>query len=411
MPMLGNYDFDSVMQYMSYDGDDNLRFRDRRWNTFSRNVGDRVSDRDISRVLQYYAQEHRPNWGFFRSLSTGLDDLSNPTALPDPYLAEGVEAVGTPSISYQSPGNYDIFALGSDDQLYWKSFRGDEPDDWISLGWHSGSEPAAVSRVDGEIDLVAAEFNRGRLFYNHFENGAWEGWEIILDGYPPGGIKGGTITQYIGPALVARRIDLLDVFMVRTDGLMAVTTLENGNWSLWRTLNGEYNVTTRPAAMALSISQVQLAINESGTNLYEPRVNFPPLEPFFELGDLTGHPADSTPPALASRWEDLNNPYRVLITNQDGRISHRFTQGRWRDIGGIPKPGSGPSAVAMGPYSALIVMNGEDAWSCDINCMDPDDDLNPEPLGPGKIQPGGLWLRKFEGRQTEIYHSFVPIVR
>lgn len=424
MPILGNYDYDSIVHYASTNDEcipdpPHIRFRDYRGNTFRRWESDYgyaaqgVSDLDISRILQYYAYEHRSNWGFFTPLSTGYDDHSNPDALPNPYLAEDVEAVGTPAISYQGPGNYDIFVLGSDHQLYWKRFQGDEADEWVPMGCCIGSEPAAYSRNNGEIDLLAVEYITGRLFYNHFEAGAWAGWELVLDGYPPGRIKAGTTTKYIGPAATARSVDLLDVLVVREDGLLSLTTLEDGNWSDWHTLGEGYDVTARPAAIAMPPDQIQLAINESVDELYEPLVTFTPEGPEFVLGELKGYTADSTPPALARRREDPFNPYRVLITNQDDHISHRFTLGRWRDIGGVPLEGTGPSAVTMGPYSALIVMNGEDAWSCRTNCFtvpSPPGDPNPG-LGPGEIQPGGLWLRVFDGRADEIHYTFLPVVQ
>jgi hypothetical protein len=421
MPILGNYDYDSIMHYASTSSacvpdPPHIRFRDYLGNTFARWQGDTndgvqaVSDLDISRVLQYYAWEHRPNWGFFTSLSTGYDNLKQ-DALPDPYLADDVEAVGTPAISYQGPGDYDIFVLGSDHQIYWKSFRDDDAEDWSPMGCCIGSEPAAYSRNHGEIDLLAVEYITGRLFYNHFEAGAWAGWQLVLDGYPPGRIKLGTSTKYIGPAATARNADVLDVFVVRrTDGLLSLTTLENGNWSMWHTVGAGYDVTARPAAIAMPPDQIRLAINESVDQLYEPLVTFTSAGPVLVLGELKGHTADWTPPALARRREDPFNPYRVLITNRDGRISHRFAMGRWRDIGGVPLEGTGPSAVTTGPYSALIVMNGEDAWSCRTKYRPVAGDPDPGD-GPDEIQPGGLWLRVFDGRDEEIYYSFVPAVQ
>jgi hypothetical protein len=99
--------------------------------------------------------------------------------------------------------------------------------------------------------------------------------------------------------------------------------------------------------------------------------------------------AHDTPPTLTRR-ANPENPYRVLITNTEGRVSHRFAEGGWLDIGGIPKPGSGPAAVGTGPYGALILMNGEDAKGCIHSC----DAGAPRP--DTVIQPGGLWLRKFQ---------------
>ena len=198
------------------------------------------------------------------------------------------------------------------------------------------------------------------------------------------------------------------MFVVHDDGRLAVTTWSNGNWEAWRTLGTGYNVTARPAAIALSAATVKLAVNERGMYLYEGALNFAPLVPSFGLY-RTAIMAEGTPPALAKR-DSQSSPYRVFITNAHGRISHRFSDDTiWRDIGGIPKPGTGPAAVAgAGRFSAYIVMNGEDAKGCDAGCardpnnsnnfaLDPvtGDSLVPRPYGE-VIRPGGLWLRYFE---------------
>lgn len=398
MPVLGNYDYDSIMHY-NYDN-----VTDRMGNYFgSYNLDEEhdpafISERDKSRLLQYYAHELYPNWGFFESLSI---TSANPDRLPNPYLAGdilagGVWAVDTPAVAFQSSGNYDIFARGSDYHLYWKSFRNNEPDDWISLGCCFGSDPSAVFPRDGEIDLVVIGAETGKLIHKHFEDGEWGKAVYVLDGYPTGGIKQAacctnpdTCREYIGPAIASRDMDSLDVFVVRSDGLLAVTTFSDGEWAAWRTLGQGYNVTARPAAIALSATQVQLAINESDYDLYEPLLSFHPATPAFSLGVSKGTTAYQAPPALTKRGSQTD-PYRVLITNADGRISHRFDTGSWRDIGGIPKPGTGPSAVATGVYSAYILMNGEDATGCTVGCT-------PCSHNPNQvIQPGGLWLREFE---------------
>jgi hypothetical protein len=76
-----------------------------------------------------------------------------------------VQAVGTPAVAHQSVGNYDVFVRGSDRHLYWKSFRRTwlpfEPEPvntvsaWTSIGCCFGSDPSALSRGDGQIDVGA----------------------------------------------------------------------------------------------------------------------------------------------------------------------------------------------------------------------------------------------------------------
>jgi hypothetical protein len=398
MPLLGNYDYDSIMHYNYENVTDRMGNYFGRYNLDEGNQPVLVSKRDKSRLLQYYAWSLYGTWWFFESLST---PPTNPDGLPNPYLAGdsavgGIWAVGTPAIAFQSPGNFDIFAPGSDRNLYWKSFRKSKPGDWVSLGCCFGSDPSAVSPKNGEIYVVAIGAETGKLIYKHFEGGQWGRATYVLDGYPTDGIKKASCCctntaycpEYIGPAIASRDRDSLDVFVVRSDGLLAATTLSDGEWTAWRTLGSGYNVTARPAAVALSETTVKLAFNERGMYLYEGALTFAPAVPSFGVY-RSAVMAYQTPPALTKR-DDPNNPYRVLITNADGRISHRFATGSWRDIGGIPKPGTGPSAVATSSYGAHIVINGEDATGCTVGC-------NCCSSTPNQvIQPGGLWLREFE---------------
>jgi hypothetical protein len=350
-----------------------------------------VSARDKSRLLQYYAWEQNQNWGFFKSLNSAP---TNPDSLPNARLATGVEAMGSPAITFQqSSGDYDIFARGSDSCLYWRTYRTEDGvpiplAGWQSIGCHFSSDPSAVSRASRRIDVVAVN-DSGEVQRIKYIDGVWHDPLTLRGGHPTDGLKTDAGGNYIGPAIASRGGDSLDVFVVRYDGRLAVITWSGGNWGQWRTLGRGYDVTARPAAVALSATQVQLAINENDVNLYEPLLTFPPLVPSFSIGILKGTMAARTPPALTTR-DSETNAYRVLITNADGRISHRFARGSWRDIGGIPKPGTGASAVSTGRFSARIVMNGEEAKGCAAACAPGAPNLGQV------IRPGGLWLRQFE---------------
>ena len=428
MPVLGNYDYDSVMAYGGHE--------DLHEYPFSRkcaekkcqdlNPGDKcevwATDYGISpglksRMLQYYANEHQPNWGFFQSLSAppppvvGNNDTDR-TTRRDPYLARPVapnprvSPVGTPAIAIQSIGNYDFFVRGSDNCLYWKWERNNlVAAQWENVGCGFGSDPAAISQGGEQIDLFAVDTS-GKLKRKRYQNGVWGEPVSVQGGSPILGIKTTADGGYLGPAVASRGSSSFDVFVVRSDGRLSVATLSGNQWTGWTSLGLDYNVTARPAAVALSSTRVQLAINENNVNLYEPVLTFPPATPTFTLGALKGKTASKSPPALTKR-SDPNAPYRVLIVNADGRISHRFSNGSWRDIGGQSKPGTGPSAVATGPSSAYIVMNGVDLIGCDSSCGDylnnrcdldyEDANGNRIIIKPGAfIEPGGLWVRNFK---------------
>jgi hypothetical protein len=406
MPLLGNYDYDSLMAYA---GECDLlgnpfsrqEAQDKTDATTNKDThGDYLVDYSISpglksRLLQYYAYGYNNNWGFFRSLSApsppvGSADNTDVTQHRNPYLTGGVRCVGTPALAVQGEGNYDVFTRGSDEGLYWKHIPGSGTTPvWENLGCCFGSDPAAISLDEGEIDVFAVGSTSGKLIRKSYRNGRWDPAAYVQGGSPTGGIKPTADGGYLGPAVASRGPDMLDVFVVRTDGRLAVTTLGNGLWSAWRTLGSGYDVTARPAAVALSATQVQLAINETHFNLYEPLVTFG-ANVSFTLGAPKGATARQAPPALTKR-ADVANPYRVLITNADGRLSHRFAHGSWRDIGGMPQPGTGPSAAAAGGFDAYIVMNGVDLTGADATCDDPN---APHPHG-AFIEPGGLWIRYF----------------
>jgi hypothetical protein len=100
--------------------------------------------------------------------------------------------------------------------------------------------------------------------------------------------------------------------------------------------------------------------------------------------------ANSAAPGITKR-NNSSAPYRVLIVRSGGFLVHRFSDSStWRDIGGIPRPGTGVSAMATGAFSADIVMNGTGQMGCVANCL-------PGSPSPGQgIQPGGIWVRRFE---------------
>lgn len=427
-PMLGNYDYDSIMHYPSWitttNDDTNVTMAERAFADAAGNdfLGyDRdptqpltVSARDVSRILQYQAYEYDRRFGFFASLNRMPADLD---LLPDPYLddARRVAAVGSPAIAHQAPGNYDVFVRGSDLNLYWKSFRRyteivtsldsmqrtvvrDEASAWRSIACCFASDPSAVSRGRGLLDVVAIS-NRGAVQRIKFTDGEWSAPLTLRGGAPDGGIKYAGAWHYVAPAIASRAADLLDVFVVRADGRLAVTTWRNANWEAWQTLGlPNYDVAARPAAVALSATKVQLAVTTTrdpggAVFLYEPVVTFGAAAPAFALGVLKGNVQAYAPPGLARQRGGWSH-YRLLVTNAYGRISVREEGGVWRDIGGIPKAGSGPAVVASGDDTFIAVMNGEDARGCGAGFCDTVND--PDASADEYIQPGGLWIRRFE---------------
>ncbi|MEZ4302609.1 MAG: M12 family metallopeptidase [Polyangiaceae bacterium] len=391
-PLVGPYDIDSVMQYSSYSNPPGeggtLYWRDHHERTFSRWISGTVSPLDVSRVLQYYARKAHSRWGFFRSMS---DEPAEANALPEPGPASGVTPVGTPAIAFRSPGNYDLFTRGSDNHTYWRPVRGEVPGAWQSLGCCSSSDPSAVYSDPQTLEVAFVGADTGKVMVKTMTNDTWGPAFYVPDGHPAGGVRklGG---EHLGPALASRSPGNIDLFVVRADGDLAVNTRIAGAWSGFSTFAVPGGVTARPAAVALSDTRVQLAVNAGGTSLYEPKVTFWFAGPFLSaaVGPVTGDTAPNAAPGIAKRDSDTN-PYRVLVVNSAGRISHRFASGAIRDMGGLPKPGTGISAVTTGPYKAHLLMLADDARGCFTTCLSTSPTLQ-----EARVQSGGLWLRELD---------------
>jgi hypothetical protein len=391
LPLLGNYDYDSVMHYASYtDGESNtgtLRWKDQLGNSFARFTSGEISTHDASRVIQYYAREYQPNWDFFKSFATLP---ANADTLPNPYLASGVEAVGTPAIAY-SNGVTHTFVRGSDDNMYWKTGTG--TGGWASLGCCAGSDPAAVATASDQIDLAFIGASSGKLIRTRYSAGVWGGWFYVQDGMPSGGIRLALDgSGYIGPGIASRGTNLVDFFVVRAaDGLLS-TISHNGSWSGWQTLSGpSYYVRARPAAAALSSTEVAVAYTKS-TTAHVGLVGFSgnSVSTFSITGSL-GNVVTNAPPAITKR-NNASARYRILMVSRTyGWLANRFENDSGSIyIGGIPKSGTGVSAAATGSFSADMVMNGTEQLGCDTTC------IANQPDPGGVVQPGGIWFRRFE---------------
>ena len=382
IPLLGNYDYDSVMHYVSRDRDGVLRFTDLSDNEFAR--GSLISPRDASRVLQYYAHEHQHNWGFFsRAHRHGW--------LRD----DEVRVLGSPAVAAVSGDDYHLFVRGSDDHLYWKHHRRGSSaarQGWSDIGGQIGSDPAAIAFPDGQVNVVFFGAQSGKLIHLRRRNGGrWSRWNYARDDVPAGGIRPLGDGGVAGPAVTSPRPGELAVFAVRADGQLASVHLKRDGWTHWYTapFDGRYRVSVRPAAVALSSTVVRLAMATDDGRLYLPTAELRGNAPWrFTLGRASSSAiAPATSPAMTRRAEN-RRPFRVLFTNPMGRVSQMIPGKPPRDIGGIPLAGTGPAAAAVGRFGALIAMNGENVLSADAA-------FTAGPARGAEIEPGPTWVRLF----------------
>jgi hypothetical protein len=114
----------------------------------------------------------------------------------------------------------DVFAKGSDSQLWHKWWDGVQWNGWESLGGNLTSGPAAASTAPGELNVVAV--GAGSVPERSLYSNGWFGWQ------PMGGLSAYT------PASTPLDSGSQDVFVTGTDG------------QLWY---GQLAITTQPPSM------------------------------------------------------------------------------------------------------------------------------------------------------------------
>ncbi|MCA9563770.1 MAG: hypothetical protein KC561_09790, partial [Myxococcales bacterium] len=312
----------------------------------------------------------------------------------NPLLAPGVEAVGTPT-AVLVEGETHLFVRGTNRSIYWMN---SEDRGWQSIGCCAGSDIAAVESSPGQIEIAFVGASSGRTLHSTYRSGRWSSWRYVANAPA----NRGTHDGYLAPALVSRAARTFDLFAVNSSGGLSVASFDGG-WGGWTDLQPDqalisgpgwgaryrvpFRITARPAAIALNRDTIQLAL-VVGTRLFEPRVSFAGgrVQPEFTVGSRTGEVQADSAPALTTR-ANLSNPYRVVAVGPSGRLMHRFANGAWFEIGGIPADGTGVSAVATGRYNADLVILGTPMMSCVANCES-------DARAPNtQLQSGGIWLR------------------
>jgi hypothetical protein len=154
---------------------------------------------------------HKANIGAWSPSLFGWDNLGGPGG-----FGGWLTYVGTPCAITGGAGIIDIFALGSDGNLYYVSGDGNLWSAPVSLGSPSGgfaSSPSAVAGlfVSGNLDDVFAIGADGNLYHIWFDGFSWQG--PVSFGPNSGNFTGNPVAVAGGP-------NGLDVFVIDSNGAL-----------------------------------------------------------------------------------------------------------------------------------------------------------------------------------------------
>lgn len=135
------------------------------------------------------------------------------------------------------PNRLDIYGVGSDkDEKYavWHKYwdgsswgPSDSSTGWEHLGGDFISEPAALTRGPGLLDVVAVD-SQLKLLHKFYNGGKWNEWEELGDEF------------YSTPTVVSWGKDRLDIFGVKRDRKLWHKYWDGSQWSQWEDFGGEF---------------------------------------------------------------------------------------------------------------------------------------------------------------------------
>lgn len=164
---------------------------------------------------------------------------------------------GSPKASVRSPGNVDVFVLGTDDRVYQRfGTLGLIAGQWIPLDEPPGSaglvgDPVAASHDGNEVALFARGTD-DKLWGRTWDGSAWSPWAQVV----PDGVLNSS------PAAVNSGLGGVVVFVRGTDNQLYSNERRPGGWGGWRieSLTGNNPFLDNPSAAIRPIGRIEVAV-------------------------------------------------------------------------------------------------------------------------------------------------------
>jgi subtilisin family serine protease len=251
-------------------------------------------------------------------------------------IAPGISiASGTSPAVAASNGQLDLFAIGTDNAIWHRSYVNGAWQTWEKVGDSvaSGTSPA-VAASNGQLDLFAIGTDNA-IYHRSYVNGAWLDWEKVGDSVAPN----------TSPAISSNN-GQLDLFAIGTDNAIYHRSYVNGAWLDWEKVGDSVAPSTSPAVTSNNGQLDLFAIGTDNAIWHRSYVNGA-WQTWEKVGDSV---APSTSPAVTSN----NGQLDLFAIGTDNAIWHRsYVNGAWQTW---EKVGD---SVASGTSPAVAASNGQ----------------------------------------------------
>ena len=282
------------------------------WSTYSSLNGEIRSNSDLALAMNNDGRLQVFMIGTDNALyyktQTGADSSSWTSSWTS--LGGTIRADTSPAVAMNNDGRLQVFMIGTDNALYYKTQTAAGSSTWSSA-WTSlggtiraNTDPVVIANSDGRLQVFVVGTNN-QLYYRSqtaADSSSWtSSWTSL----------GGAIRADTSPAVARNNDGRLQVFMIGTDNALyykTQTAAGSSTWSsAWTSLGGPLRANTDPVVIANSDGRLQVFVVGTNNQLYY----------------RSQTAADSS--SWTSSWTSLGGAIRAdtspaVARNNDGRL-------------------------------------------------------------------------------------------
>ena len=186
-------------------------------------------------------------------------------------LGGGIKADTSPAVARNSDGRLQVFVVGTNNQLYYKTQSSPNSNTWspawtsLGGGLRANTDPIGIANNDGTLQVFVVGTNN-QLYYKTQSSPNSNTWS------PAWTSLGGGIKADTSPAVARNSDGRLQVFIVGTNNQLqyrAQTAAGSSTWSpAWTSLGGGLRANTDPIGIANNDGTLQVFVVGTNNQLY-----------------------------------------------------------------------------------------------------------------------------------------------
>ena len=326
------------------------------WSPYSSLSGDIAPDADLAIAMNndgklqvfvvgtnnqlYYKTQSSPNSNTWSSAWTSLGG--------------GIKADTSPAVARNSDGKLQVFVVGTNNQLYYKTQSSPNSNTWSSAwtslggGLRTSTDPIGIANNDGKLQVFVVGTNN-QLYYKTQSSPNSNTWSSAWTSLG-GGIKADT-----SPAVARNSDGKLQVFVVGTNNQLqfrAQTTAGSSTWSsAWTSLGGGLRASTDPIGIANNDGKLQVFVVGTNNQLYYKTQSSPNSNTWSSAWtSLGGGIKADTSPAVARNSDGKLQVFVVGTNNQlyyktQSSPNSNTWSSAWTSLGGGLRDNNDPAVV------------------------------------------------------------------